>query len=394
MSLNLDKSSWKRVAFGDVVRNLNVTVKDPEGAGIDRVIAMEHLDPGELKISRWGTIKDGTTFTRRVKPGQTLFGKRRAYQRKAAYAEFDAITSADVLVFVADPRQLLPEFLPFLVQSDGFYDHALGTSAGSLSPRTNWRDLANYELDLPPLDVQKRLADSLWAVERHRLTLRREECAVSAAEDHWLDNAYADAKMKHVKVRSLIDSGELELLTGPFGSTLSASQYTSHGVPVIHPSFIVDGRLTVDHKSFVSEDTAARLNRWKVRVGDIVFMRKRDVTRSALVTPREEGWILGSDCILIRTHGGSLLPGFVRAMLRAPTARANLTRRAPGTAMPGINERSLADLSFPYLGLGAQGATIASWTLLGESKHAVQEEWRALTTLRSTLLRQIFGGHN
>ena len=26
MSLNLDKSSWKRVLFGDVVNNLNVTI--------------------------------------------------------------------------------------------------------------------------------------------------------------------------------------------------------------------------------------------------------------------------------------------------------------------------------------------------------------------------------
>ena len=144
MSLNLDKSTWKRVAFGDVVQNANVTVKNPEAVGIDRVIAMEHMDPGELKIMRWGAIGDGTTFTRRVKPGQTLFGKRRAYQRKVAYAEFNAICSSDILTFEADKTQIVPEFLPYLVQSNGFFSHALGTSAGSLTPRTNWGDLANF----------------------------------------------------------------------------------------------------------------------------------------------------------------------------------------------------------------------------------------------------------
>lgn len=168
MSLNLDKSHWKRVAFGDVVRNVNETVRDLEAAGIDRIVAMEHMDPGELKISRWGSSEDGTTFTRRVKPGQTLFGKRRAYQRKVAYAEFDAICSGDIYTFEADETQLLGELLPFLVQSNGFFEHALGTSAGSLSPRTNWRDLKDFEFDLPPLDEQKRLADLLWAVEHHR----------------------------------------------------------------------------------------------------------------------------------------------------------------------------------------------------------------------------------
>lgn len=168
MSVHLNKDAWKRVAFGDVVQNINETVRDPETEGIDRVIAMEHLDSGELKVSRWGQVGDGTTFTRRVRPGQTIFGKRRAYQRKAAFAEFDAICSGDILVFGADETQLLPEFLPFLVQSDGFYDYALGTSAGSLSPRTNWRDLSEYEFDLPPLDDQRRISDLLWAIERQK----------------------------------------------------------------------------------------------------------------------------------------------------------------------------------------------------------------------------------
>lgn len=171
MSLNLDKSTWIRVVFGDVVRNVNESVRDPEAAEIDRIIAMEHMDPGELKIQRWGSIENGTTFTRRVKPGQTLFGKRRAYQRKVAYAEFDAICSGDIYTFEATESQLLGEFLPFLVQSNEFLDHALGTSAGSLSPRTNWRDLVNFEFDLPPLDEQQRIADLLWAIERHRLAL-------------------------------------------------------------------------------------------------------------------------------------------------------------------------------------------------------------------------------
>lgn len=168
MSLNLDRSRWTRVKFGEVVFNVNSTVRDAEAAGLDRVIAMEHLDPGELRIQRWGNVEDGTTFTRQVKPGQTLFGKRRAYQRKVAYAEFDAICSGDILTFQANETHLLPEFLPFLVQSDGFFAHALGTSAGSLSPRTNWTDLSDFEFDLPPLDEQKRLAELLWTIEHHK----------------------------------------------------------------------------------------------------------------------------------------------------------------------------------------------------------------------------------
>ncbi|MBE0574272.1 MAG: restriction endonuclease subunit S [Desulfuromonadales bacterium] len=99
-------------------------------------------------------------------PGQTLFGKRRAYQRKVAYAEFEGICSGDILTFEPKNRKvLLPELLPFICQSDAFFDHALDTSAGSLSPRTSWTALKDFEFPLPPRDEQKRIAEILWAAD-------------------------------------------------------------------------------------------------------------------------------------------------------------------------------------------------------------------------------------
>lgn len=393
MTFNLDKSGWKHVAFADVVRNVNETVRDFDAAGIDRIIAMEHMDPSELKISRWGLIKDGTTFTRRVKPGQTLFGKRRAYQRKVACAEFDAICSGDIYTFEADETQLLGDFLPFLVQSNEFFDHALGTSVGSLSPRTNWRDLANFEFDLPPLDEQRRIADLLWATERHRWSLSTLGARRSDADDAWLDHLYRDARLEHTTVASLMGDGAVTLLTGPFGSTLSASEYTSSGVPIIHPSFIIDGRLTIDEASFVSAGTADRLQRWRVREGDLIFMRKRDVTRSAVVTRSEVGWVLGSDCILVRVDPARLVPHFVRAMLRAPEARLELLRRAPGTAMPGINEKSLSSLSLPVLSIDDQRAIASRWGEFDASKKTLVAEDMAALEVRRSVLTEIFGAN-
>lgn len=181
MSLNLDKSSWERIRFGDVVNHVNETVRDAAIASIDRVVGLDHLDPGSLEITRWGDDPSSTTFTKRVRPGQTLFGKRRAYQRKAAYADFEAITSGDILTFEAIPSRLDPKLLPFLVQSERFFANALETSAGSLSPRTNWGDLAKFEFSLPPLPEQQRLSDLLWAAEYHRRTLTQLRAADSSA---------------------------------------------------------------------------------------------------------------------------------------------------------------------------------------------------------------------
>lgn len=154
-----DSAPWKRVKLGEVVRLHKETCRDPATAGIERVIGLEHLEPGDLRVRSWGDVADGTTFTNRVRPGQVLFGKRRAYQRKVAVADFDAICSGDIYVFEsAAPSELLPELLPFICQTDSFFEHAVGTSAGSLSPRTNWTSLAEYEFALPPMAEQRRIA--------------------------------------------------------------------------------------------------------------------------------------------------------------------------------------------------------------------------------------------
>ena len=161
----LKPQSWSKVAFGDVVRNVDESVRDPQNSGLERYVGLEHIDPESLHIQRWGLISEGTSFTRRFRQGQVLFGKRRAYQRKVAIAEFDGLCSSDILVFEPKEDRLLPELLPFVCQSDGFFEHALDTSAGSLSPRTKFKELARYEFPLPPLDEQRRIAEILWAAD-------------------------------------------------------------------------------------------------------------------------------------------------------------------------------------------------------------------------------------
>jgi type I restriction enzyme M protein len=178
------RSKWQRVRFGDVVQNVNETERCPAEMGIERFIGLEHIEPGSLHIRSWGNVEEGTTFTRRCRPMQVLFGKRRAYQRKVAVAEFDAVVSGDIYVFAPKNDRLLPEILPFLCMSERFFQHAVGTSAGSLSPRTNWKNLAQFEFGLPPLDQQRRIAEMLWAlnevVEKWRETNQNTENARSS----------------------------------------------------------------------------------------------------------------------------------------------------------------------------------------------------------------------
>jgi restriction endonuclease S subunit len=152
------KPGWKQVKFGDVVRLSKARCADPLAEGVERYIGLEHLEPGDLRIRNWGNVADGVTFTSVFLPGQVLFGKRRAYQRKVAVADFSGVCSGDIYVMeTKDATVLLPELLPFICQADAFFAHAVDTSAGSLSPRTNWTSLSDFEFALPSIDWQQKL---------------------------------------------------------------------------------------------------------------------------------------------------------------------------------------------------------------------------------------------
>ncbi len=147
----------------DIARESRATHKgDKSGVPI---VGLEHLIPQEIKFTGYD-VDTENTFTKAFKKGQILFGRRRAYLKKAAIADFDGICSGDITVIEAIPGKVEPLLLPFIIQNDKFFDYAVSRSAGGLSPRVKWEHLKDYELDLPPIDEQRILADKLWAAYR------------------------------------------------------------------------------------------------------------------------------------------------------------------------------------------------------------------------------------
>ena len=200
-----NKAGWTRVAFGDVVRLSKERAKDPEAEGYERVVGLEHIDPGDLRIRRWADIADGTTFTSVFKPGQILFGKRRAYQRKVAVADFAGVCSGDIYVLEPSSDALLPELLPFICQTDAFFDHAVGTSAGSLSPRTNWKSLADFEFLLPPIQEQARLVEASLAIEATIDGYRNSLDSLNALRISFLNDHFLPRLETGLPLKSVVD---------------------------------------------------------------------------------------------------------------------------------------------------------------------------------------------
>lgn len=177
----ISKAEWTRVAFGDVVRKVNDKV-DPWDSGLDRYVAGEHMDTDDLRIRRWGLIGDdylGPAFHMRFKPGHVLYGSRRTYLRKVALADFEGITANTTFVLeTKDPARLMPELLPFLMQTEAFHSYSIKQSKGSVNPYINFSDLEAFEFLLPPIQEQARLVEALAA---HRALIESLEEASDSA---------------------------------------------------------------------------------------------------------------------------------------------------------------------------------------------------------------------
>lgn len=152
-----------KVKFDEIARECRSTFKgDKTGVAI---VGLEHIVPNEMLVKNY-EVDTENTFSKSFKKGQILFGRRRAYQQKAGVATFDGICSGDITVIEAIQGKVDKDLLPFIIQNERFFEHAVQGSAGSLSPRVKWEHLASYEFDLPPLYEQRILADKLWAAYR------------------------------------------------------------------------------------------------------------------------------------------------------------------------------------------------------------------------------------
>lgn len=268
------KTAGCRVRFGDVVRLCTDRCADPAASGIDRFVGLEHLEPGDLRVRKWGLVADGTTFTNRFKPGQVLFGKRRAYQRKVAVADFEGVCSGDIYVLEPSNGALYPELLPFICQTDAFFEHAVGTSAGSLSPRTNWKSLADFEFFLPPVAVQQGMVRVLLASSTnlaHTLDLYETTRPLARVV---VDEAIAARRAPFRAMRwKRTTLGQLATVT-----KLAGFEYTKHvkycadgEIIAIRPLNIKNGRLVLDDIQRIPRATSDALPRSKVHRGDVVI---------------------------------------------------------------------------------------------------------------------------
>lgn len=365
------KPGWTRVVFGDVVRQIKDKV-DPANSDLKRYVAGEHMDTDDLKIRRVGLIGDGylgPAFHMRFKPGQVLYGSRRTYLRKVALADFEGICANTTYVLeTKDPKVLVPELLPFIMQTEAFHEHSIKQSKGSVNPYINFSDLTWYEFALPPLEEQREIAEAAIGFNMVANTHYGAAVLVRDTTKSLLQERFTGTHLGETTFDAGFGFYSCRLPLVALGNLLLATQYgiseaavDGGRYPMLRMMNLSDGLARNDNLCFVDlsdEDFA----HYRLCHGDVLFNRtnSHDLVGRTGVYRLQGDHVFASYLIRVNVDTNKLLPDYLCAYLNHPVGRRQVMRFATrGVSQSNVNVNNIRRMVIPLPPLKYQEEVIS-----------------------------------
>jgi type I restriction enzyme S subunit len=391
------REGWARVRFGDVVRLVRDRV-DPAKSGLTRYVAGEHMDTDELRIRRWGNVGDGylgPAFHMRFKPGHVLYGSRRTYLRKVALADFEGICANTTYVLEsADPSTLLPELLPFIMQTEAFHEHSVKQAKGSVNPYVNFSDLAWHEFDLPPMEEQNSIARIYSALEN---TKTHTDCLTNAATHNaasYLDSEMARDEPFYCTVKEAVDRGALAPpQDGNHGEKHpKATDYRSSGIPFLMAADITDGSIDLNRCKFIDKRQADSLRIGFAKTGDVLLTHKGTLGQWAIVPELLTDYVMLTPQVsYYRTNPSILLPEYLAAVFCSPWFQRQLGAVSTGSTRLYIGITDQRRLTIPCPSIDRQKVVIRNAAVIRTSIRLARHRQTELASMASQLLAAYWG---
>ena len=375
----------RKVTLGQVAIEIKTSIKE-QVSGMP-IVGLEHLDPEELLLTRWDT-SGKTTFTKTFHKDDVLFGRRRAYLKKAVIAPFDGICSGDITVIRAIPGKILPELLPFIIQNEGFFAHAIKNSDGSLSPRAKWSSLKEYSFRLDDdLEKQRELARVLLACHRSRI-----------AYSGVLSQCDELIKSRFVEMFSLSKKGSLDQLVDQIrGVSYKPNDLGDNDVkhvPLLRANNISKGNIVLDDLQYVSRTKVTETQ--YLRGGDLLICASSgsiDVLGKHAYIASNLDITFGAFCKVLRPKNklyGRYLGGF----FGTDDYRRQIAEIGQGTNINNLNNGSIASIAVPIPNQEEAQDFINYQSQVNKLKFNLQQAIERAKRLSARILNDALSGNN
>lgn len=184
------------------------------------------------------------------------------------------------------------------------------------------------------------------------------------------------------------------LISGPFGSNISAKYFTPTGVPVIRGnnlSLDVFTKFKDTGFVFVSDEKAEELGTW-AQVDDIIFTVVGTLGQIGLISQKQNytRYIISNKQIRLRLDQGKVTPHFVYYWLASDLMQEIIEQRNTGSSVPLINLGVVKSLLMPLPLLPEQKAIASVLSSLDDKIDLLHRQNKTLEAMAETLFRQWF----
>ena len=159
-----------RIKLKQIAIEKNERIDNPSQSSYTRFVGLEHYDSGEATIRRYGSTERLESTMKVFRAGDILVARRNVYLKRAATVDFDGLTSGDSIVLHIE-NEVYRRIIPFVLNTDEFWDYANQHADGSMSKRLSPKLLMEYEFSIPD-DNLEQISSILWAMERVKTAYR------------------------------------------------------------------------------------------------------------------------------------------------------------------------------------------------------------------------------
>jgi type I restriction enzyme S subunit len=355
-------------------------------------VGLEHIEKNTGRFTadfrRTPEILLATKY--RFSPRHVLYGKLRPNLNKTTLPDFDGVCTTEILPLLPDPPMLDRSYLYAALLSQRFVKWASNSVSGANLPRLDPERLLQYEIELPDLSEQQRIAGRLEQADRlvrtRRYTLELTEVLLPGA----FKELFGDISSRTTSFESAAVGDVAErVVVGHVGET--AEYYRESGVAFLRTQNVRRMSINRDGIRYVTPEFGERSRKSTLRSGDVVVSRVGANRGMAAVVPAD---LDGANCanILVVTPGNRLIPGYLAFLINSPQGLTELTGDSVGSAQGVINTSTLQAWLIPVPPLTRQ-REFAQVVEQVETLRAVQREaLRQAEHLFASLLHHAFSG--
>ncbi len=284
-----------------------------------------------------------------------------------------------------------------------FLQYISGATEKMQSHSTGIRNLKfdeykEIEIPLPPLPEQQRIVSLLdkafSAIERSRNNAEQNLKNAKELFESYLQGVF-EKKGDDWDVKKLWEISD-KIMTGPFGSMLHQSDYVKSGIPVVNPQNIVDEKIIPLQKTMINEETFNRLEKYALKLNDIVIARRGEMGRCAVVKKENVGWLCGTGSFVIRVNSKKVDSVFLNIILSSSDIKKKLEKSSIGATMPNLNQSILSDLDINLPPLETQQTIVRQLDALRAETQKLEAVYQKkianLEELKKSILEKAFSG--